>query len=335
MTLVKTQPVDGLVAGFAVAGGNITVENSTTPTIRPGGELGLGFGPLRIVPFAGTTVRIDELSFSALDESILPFLNAASGVTTETTAVGAGAALVAASAPDEDVALRRRDALIAAGTVATAGLAASGTAAADDDDNDEDDDDDDSDAQTRHVAEFELTENPRGIGIRIDDVTENYLPHGETYYVKLDGSVVDSIETGNGEMLTIGPTKTGSVRVVSESEVSLVQRILNQIQGGDEINYTFNRDEPVSEFSRGEEIVITDQELVIEAIQSAGTDETVIEIGDENIPHTDDRSSQRGNWYLRDEAALVYEAGLDSPDSENIELTINAGFVDSQLARFR
>lgn len=326
MTIVKTQPVDGVAAGFAVAGGNIIVENATTPTLRTGGW-GLGFGPLRIAPFAGTTVRIDELSFAALESSFWPFLSAASGVTNQQTATaGAGAALLAASAPDEEIALTRRDALVAAGVAATTALA-TGTAAADDDD------DDDTDEATRHVAEFELSENPRGIGIWIDDMVADYLPHGQTYYAEVDGSTVDSFETGNGESLVIGPKIEGTLRIISESEASLVQRILVQIQRGEEIKYTFQLDEQLDETPRGETVLITDQPIVIDAIESAGSSETLIEIGGENIPHTDEGSSTRGNWYIRDEVSLVVETDVDSPDSQQVELTINAGLLDSLLTR--
>ena len=315
-------------------GGNVRILNGKTPNTQWGNGA-VSFGPLRISPWESTTVVIDDLSFDVLDEdSVIPFLQSASGMPTQSTAAAGTLALPFLAEVDDSAGegetqapLTRRDMLIATGVTATAATLGTGTAAAQQDDSDGDQPLD----STRYVAEFELAESTRGIQIGIDDRVDQFLPVGETYYVEVDGSVVDSFETGanTSARFTIGPGITGRVRVVAEDGVSLWRKVLADFSSGEPLTYTFNLEQPVSQRDRGEEIVITDQPIVVDALRDAGEDETVLKINDTAISNLKDGSSSRGNWYLRDETALVYEVGVDAPDSSVVELTINAGWRDS------
>jgi hypothetical protein len=317
-------------------GGNVRILNGETPNTQWGNGA-VSFGPLRISPWESTTVVIDDLSFDVLDEdSVIPFLQSASGMPTQSTAAAGTLALpFLAEVEDEDsetqTPLTRRDMMIATGVGVTAATLGTGTATAQDDDSGEDQPLD----STRYVAEFELAESTRGIQIGIDDRVDQFLPVGEKYYVELDGSVVDSFKTGENDSarFTIGPGITGRVRVVAEDGVSLWRKILADFSSGEPLTYTFNLEQPVAARDRGTEITITDQPIAVDALRDAGEDETVLKINDTTISNLKDGSSSRGNWYLRDETALVYEVGVDAPDSSVVELTINAGWRDSIDAR--
>jgi hypothetical protein len=318
-------------------GGNVRILNGKTPNTQWGNGA-VSFGPLRISPWKSTTVVIDDLSFDVLDEqSVIPFLQSASGMPTQPSTAAAAAGTLAlpflASVEDDDpetqTPLTRRDMMIATGVTATAATLGTGTVAA------QEEEDDGTLDSTRYVAEFELAESTRGIQIGIDDRVDQFLPVGEKYYVELNGSVVDSFKTGANDSarFTIGPGITGRVRVVAEDGVSLWRKILADFSSGEPLTYTFNLEQPVSERDRGAEIVITDQPIVVDALQDAGEDETVLKINDTAISNLNNGSSSRGNWYVRDDPALVYEVGVDAPDSSVVELTINAGWRDSISAR--
>lgn len=321
-------------------GGNVTVRNGLTPDIQVGAQA-VSFGPLRISPWDTTTVVIDDLKFDVLDEdSIIPFLQSASGMPTQASAgAGAGAAamtlpFVAArddDLPDHQTPVTRRKILMAAGTGM---LAAAGTTAATQPVAADDDDDNGGVDTTHYVGGFELVDAERGIQIGLDDRVEQFLPTGETYYVEIDGSVVGSFDTDGGSgRYTIGPGTTGTVRVVSRDGVQLWRRILADFRDGEPLTYTFTLDDDAADLSRGEEVVITDQPIVVDALRDAEEDGTVMSINDTTIPHTDAGSSDRGNWYLRDDTALVYESGINAPEASSVELTINASFTDTVSAR--
>ena len=318
MTIMNINESEQAAVGISTGGSNIILKNGAIPTLRTDGW-GVGFGPLRIDPYESTTVVIDDLGFEALDRYSLPFLDATTGV----SAAALGGLPVLATVDDEtETRLTRRDALLAAGTLIGAGVASTGTAAAQEDSTDD---------TTRTVAEFELAESPRGIQLGIDDMVGSYLPPDSEYYVEIDGDIKGSFTPGadGGEgSLTTGPQITGTVRVVSKDGVAFWKRILAKISGNEPLTYTFRTDKPLSAYDRGEEVLINDQPLVVDAIQSAEPDETILRAGGETVAHLDDGSDSFGNWYLRDTAALVYQVGVDSPETTSIELKINASTLE-------
>jgi len=200
----------------------------------------------------------------------------------------------------------------------------------------DDEDGDDALDSTRHVATFEVAENPRSFRISIEDRVEQYLPTGSKYYVEINGSQVGSFETGSessGYQIIPSGT-TGRIRVVAEDGVSLWRQILTDLRSDEPLTYTFTLDDALSSYPRGEEIRITDQPIVMDALRDAGSDKTILKIGDTPIPNLNDGSDEVGNWYLQDDAALIYEVGINAPKSELVTLTINAGLSETIAARY-
>jgi len=322
MSVIKIREAAQAAVGISAGEANIIVKNGTVPLSRAGGW-GVGFGPLRIAPYESKTIVINDLQFEALDRYSLPFLDTTAGVSQTQMGVGAaGLPLLAASTTDDDHAITRRNALLAAGSLVGASVASTGVSTAQESDDD----------TTRSVATFELEESPRGIQIGIDDMVAQYLPVGSEYFVEINDSVVGSFTAGGdggGGALTTGPQITGTVRVISKEGISFLKRVLARISGSEPLVYTFRTSEPLSSYARGEEVVIADQPLVVDAIDSAGPDGTIVRAGGEAVDHLDEGSSSYGNWYVRDGVALVYEVGVDSPDATDIELKINASRLET------
>jgi hypothetical protein len=316
-------------------GGNVGVRNGLTPSVRTGDGT-KSFGPLTIRPWDSTTVVVDELSFDVLDKGgVLPFLNTMSGMPHSQQAAGAAALSLPLwsdtdDLPDGQTPVGRRDVMIATG-VAAAAAAAPGSAFAQTDDETETAVD-----STHNVVEFEIVDAPRGFAISIADRIEQFLPVGSKYYVEINGSVSGSFETGtdSNDQFIVPSGTTGSVRVVAKDGIDLWNRILADFRNDEPLTYTFTLDEPVSSYERGETIRISDQPIIVDALLDAGPDKTVVKVGETAISNIDEGSESVGNWYLQDEAALVYDVGIDAPQAEAVELTINAGVFETIAARY-
>lgn len=295
-------------------GGNLHVVDGLAPEIGRVGNYGVGFGPLRLTPWADSTVVIDDLEFTQADAGWFNVLSAG-GAT--------AAATLAASSTDDPIdpdrlETSRRSLLLAAGVgLATLGVGA-GVASADDED--------------RHnVATFDLETNPRGLNIAVDDLVAEYLPADHEFFVDVNGTAQGSFKAGE-ESLTINPGIEGEVEVQSDDALSFVQRVIANYTAEDELEYSFNPvDEPFSEQTVGDTIQLSEQPVLVDPIEFVDPSEVAIDINDTAIPHADNGTSEKGNWWIRDGRELVYDVGEDSPDSTLVEVRINIG----RLERFR
>lgn len=317
MTLTRLE-----YAGFhAPNGGNLHVVQGVSPSPLRIEGWGIGFGPLRIAPWADSTVVIDELTFESVKNDSLFSLFTTTMPATSASAFGA--AFVAASVSDDgidptDRSLTRRSFLVAAGTSAL--LAGAVTAQ--------------EDGETYNVAKFSLDESPRGIHLRVDDVVADYLPPDQTFYVEVDGTDVGSFTAGK-DSLTINPGITGEVTISSDDALSFIDKIIAKYTAEDELHYSFNPvDEEFSAQTVDDEVVISDQPILVEPIREADPKETLLQIDGETIPHADDEQGALGYWYLRDGQALVYVVGEDAPDSTLIDVHVNIGRIERLKQRF-
>lgn len=295
-------------------GGNLHVVDGVAPEVGRVGNYGVGFGPLRLTPWADSTVVIDDLEFAQADSSWLGVLS-----------TGGAMAALAASTDDEPIdpdqlEVSRRGLLLATGAGLGALTLGTGTARADDD---------------RHnVATFDLETNPRGLNIAVDDLVADYLPADHEFYVELEGTAKGSFEAGD-ESLTINPGLEGHVQVQSDDALSFVQQVIANWTADDELEYSFNPvDEPFSEQTVGDTIRLSSQPVLVEPVALADPSEVAIDINGTAIPHADNGTAAVGNWWIRDGRELVYDVGENSPDSTLVEVRVNIGRLERLLRRF-
>lgn len=295
-------------------GGNVHIIDGVAPHDLRLARYGVGFGPLRLTPFADSTVVLDDLAFaSAEDDGWLPFIGSA----------GAIGALVYHDQTDgkpidpEDTQPTRRAVLAGIGL----SILAVGSARA-------------AEESLYSVASFELVSSERGINLAVDDVVADYLPPEHTFYVSVNDGSVGKFAAGE-ESLTINPGITGRVDLESDEALSFVSRMWADLRAEDEVVYQFQPvDEPFDSYTVGDEVVISDQPIITDPIDVSEPGDILLSVNDTSVPHADGRDSAVGEWYLRDGRQLVYIVGEDAPDSTLVEITINAGLVDRLRAKY-
>ena len=292
-------------------GGNVHVVDGVAPHELRLGHYGLGFGPLRLTPFANSTVVLDNLEFAVADDSgWLPLLTAGG-------AVGAAIAHEETDGPLEPDETRTTRRALLAGIGVT--ILAAGSARADDD--------------RFEVATFDLHESERGINVAVDDVVADYLPPEHTFYVSVNGGSVGKFDAGS-ESLTINPGVTGQTTLESDEALSFISRVWANLTADDEVVYQFQPvEEPFSEHTVGDEIVLSDHPIITDPVAVGDASDTLVDLNGTTVPHVDGRDSAVGEWYLRDSRQLVYVVGEYAPDSTLVEITINAGLLDRARAR--
>lgn len=320
MTLIKLERI-----GFnCPKGGNLHAVDAVAPQYLRTGQYGVGFGPLRLTPFADSTAVIDDLRFATPDDDgWFPLLTA--GVT--------GAAIHHTEHDDpidpygSDVSRRRMLAATGAGLLA---LTAAGTASASSDDDRFD------------VASFDLEHSPRGLNIAVDPVVADYLPDDHTFYVSVnEAGNIGSFDAGE-ESLTLNPGVEGTVEIESDEALSFVSRVIARLTADDEIEYEFQPatvgngedEDSFADFAVGDEVTITNQPILVDPIDIAGPSATLVQMNGEVIPHSDDGNSELGEWYVQDGRRLVYVAGEDSPDTSLVNIRVNVGRIDRLRATY-
>lgn len=302
-------------------GGNVHIVDAISPHHLRLNSYGVGIGPLQIRPYANTTVIIDEFRYSTAEPWSLPLLSTQSNVGT-LAALG----ILAGGSPDDDeddaidpeeYDVTRRELLIAVGATATM---AAGTARAE--------------QEKLNVAEFTIEDNPRGFQLQVDDVAQDILPADHSYYVEVDGTSRGDFNPGNGDRITISPGITGEAKVQSDDVLAFWEKIVAATRSDDKIEYTLRHDKPFSNEPTDDEVILSDQPVVVDPIREAGESGVLVKIDGDRVPHIDDGSAAIGNWYLRDDTALVYRVGEAAPDVELTQVHINVGRLDKFLDRF-
>lgn len=308
-------------------GGNVHIVDGVAPTELRCGRYGLGFGPLRLTPFAESTTVIDNLRYSVPEDDGLWPLATGAGIT--------GAMLHYDKHdgkpidPERTRTSRRR--VLAATGAGLLALASAGRATASTD-------------ERHEVAHFDLTNSPRGLNIAVDPVVADYLPDEHTFYVSVEGSSVGRFEAGE-ESLTLNPGIEGNVQLESDEALSFIARLWARIRADDEVEYEFrpsvfgsngDDDAPQSfaEFAVGEEVVLSDQPILVDPMNQADPSGAIVAMNDTTIPHTDGRNSAAGEWYVQDGRRIIYIVGEDAPDTSIVNIRINVGHLDSIRANY-
>lgn len=313
-----------------VVGGSIPSSKGGTldldpekPMAAPGGvqatDYGAAFGPLEVIAYPDSEVRIGGLQFkgpAGILEGIfgdggegdslfglLPFV-AAGSVANHHRRDG-----------ESDNRLGRRDLLR---TAAAGGLLLGGSqavAAA-------------STTQTR--AQFAVLENPSGIRVRVDDRVEGYLPTSAQYYTFVNNERYSKFTAANSESYgDVLPKQTGTV-VVGPSGASggLLARIGSEKT---QVYEGLSLSKAVSDAEVGENITITENDIIVEHVQSAGASETTCAINGTSIPHEHEDSQSDRGYYGIHNGKLIYQKGPSAPTGQTATVVLYAETVDEIL----
>jgi len=308
------------VAGVTVGtpdGGDLVLD-AEKPMRAPDGlelsQTGAAFGPLEISAYPGSTARIGGLEFLEQQSFLDTLFGSGAGEGLFGTAVAVGSAERDRDRTNNTA--TRRDVLKAAGLGVTA-AASTGVAA----------------AQTTESyyrkAQFETTENPEGIRVRVFDRAESYLPPDTAYYTYVNGQdygrFAAATDAGYGDIL---PTKEGNIMVGPEGSGSF----LEALRADKTVIYDgISLPKSTTEAQTGEKLVLSTNDILVEAVQRVGGDETMLSLNGESIPErSEDIESTLGYYGVSDDR-LVYIVGREPPAATSAKLTIYADRSDELL----
>lgn len=291
-------------------GSTIAAEDAHVPgDLRGVRTDGVGFGPLRLTSWADETTSISDLEFEEAEaDSWLPFLSAA----------GATGAAAHYDREDGEVHDPDRTALSRRAVLATIGASTFlvGSTLA-------------NDQPTYSVASFDLEQNRRGLRVDVDEAAADFLEGEDVeFYLSADDAAIGSFELDEPG-LTINPGTEGLVELESDTALTFIQRMIASVRSDDNVHFEWRpQDTSFADEPTGEEIVLSDQPVVVETIEAAGESATVIKMVDTIIPHTDENGSKpAGEWYT-DGTTLRYVVGEQTPDTSLVEAHANLGRID-------
>lgn len=313
----ETMTISGVTLG-TVEGGEMILDGEK-PMEAPGGieltKTGAQFGPLEISPYPDSTARIGGLTFLEVRSFIDSlFGSGAGGGLFGTLAVSASVDRRRQDGDDNNIS--RRDLLKTLGAgAAVAG--ATGTAAATTTETD------------FQRAQFEAQKNPEGLRIRVFDREDGYLPVDRTYYTFVNGQsygrFAPATDTGYGDVL---PTKTGTVTVGPEGSGSF----LEALRADKTVTYDgISLAKSTTDAQTGEEIVLSTNDLIVEAAQQASGSGTTLTLNGTSIPHQNESIEDSVGYYGISDDRLVYTTGRQPPAATSARFTIYPGRVDELL----
>lgn len=296
-------------------GGNLEISDTQpmrTPTALRPTKTGILFGPLEISAYPDSTARVGGLSFMQEKSFLDSLFDSGAGEGLFGTMVAVGSADRDRDRTDNT--MTRRDLLKAAG-LGLGAAAAVGTARA---------------SQTEtvaHKAQFEAIENPSGIRCRIFDRTEGYLPTSETYYTFVDGQDYSRFAAASDDSYgDVVPQRTGTVVVGPEGAGG---GFWTALEADKTVAYDgLPLPKSTTEAEAGEQLVISDNDILVEAAAESGKDRTTLAINGRSIPHqNEDREDEVGYFGVSDDR-LVYTVGNNPPAGGSVALVIYANRSD-------
>lgn len=299
-------------------GGDVEVDTDN-PMSAPGGvqmtDYGAAFGPLELIAYPGSVATIGGLEF--VEEK--GFFDGLFGSDSSGGLFGA-AGLIAATEYDDRV--ERRDALKAIGALGGVAMFSSPAKA---------------DTSTRTQAQFSLTENPKGVRIRVLDRINQYLPTDKRYYTYVNSAEYSQFSAANSDSYgDILPELLGTVVVGPEgSGGSLLDRLTSDKERTYEGLTLTNSDgsivSDVKDKDAGTELTVTENDVIVEAAQNAGAEETMLAINGTSIPHSHESKSDSVGRYLFQDGGIRYIVGSNPPTGQTATLSLYVGHVTEIL----
>ena len=275
----------------------------------PPDETGITAGPILLETPPGGVVPLESLTFLPDDEDG-GFLGVAA-----VGAAGAGAADRGTDLerPTIDTPPLSRRSVLAVFVAALAAAVVTDAAAADDDE-----------LVTLNIATLELGEPTAPVTVSVVDAVDGVLPPSAEILIDQRSARVGKI-VDNGEGVTLRQT-AGEVRIYVRDTLGRIARVLawarSFLPSDMSVSYRqpFPDDRQASDYDTDEFVRLTDHPAIIAPIEASDDDRTLLEIGDEYVPHADDGANAVGAWSLLD-GTLIYEVGPDPPDADEWEVT--------------
>lgn len=260
-------------------------------------QTGVTLGPLQLEIPEGGGLALDSLTFAPGDEPSSGFL-AATVVATPLAAT------------DEETtrrgALTFMAALLGAATMATTTTA------------------DDTDLVTLRVAEFEIADITAPATVTLVDIVDAVLPPSAEVLIDQQNARVGKIADA-GEGVTLRQT-TGPVRVYIRDTLGRLAQLLAWAKSflPSDASLTYRRPFPdgksATDFDPDEFVRLTSHPSIVSPIEAADEGRTILSVGGDEAPHSDDGGNSIGSWSLLD-GTLIYEVGDDPPDADEWEVT--------------
>ena len=272
---------------------------------------GVALGPLELATPPGDIALVDRLEF----------LPEVSGDDSFLSALAVGGAAGATATEDEEP-VSRRDVVRASGAI-VAGAALIGTAVADE--------------KEYPIAEFDLPRNDSAVQLSIFDPVSDILPQNETLHLDVDGTRLGSFDSTEDQ--TVTTDRTGEFRVYAPDSVSRRERMLawvNGLMAGEEtLSFEFELEKDASAYAAGTELEITTHPAVVEPDVEMNGDAAILEVGDQSIPHPDQRRGHQYGTYRFSDGALVYEVGEEAPESSQVTVDVRVDTINNLLDALR
>lgn len=302
-------------------GGDLTIDPEN-PMEAPGAldvtDYGVTFGPLELIAYPGSTARIGGLKFLAKTGFFDGLFGSDEG------GLFGAAGLLAVTNRDET--LGRRNALKAVGALGlvAGGVAANARAA----------------TETRTQATFSLTSNPGGLRVRVRDRTPDYLPTSTAYYIYVNSAEYSQFSAANAESYgDVLPELTGTVVVgPRDSGGSILERLTaDKARSYDGLTLTDSSESVVDDVAgvaAGTELTVTNNDVMVEAAQAAGSSETTLAINGTSIPHRHESTESSVGRYLFQDGEIRYVVGSNPPSGQTASLSLYVGRTTELLDDF-
>lgn len=309
--------IAGAIVGTA-DGGDLELSPNQPMDVPDGLQFtatGALFGPLEISAYPDSTARIGALDF-VQEESFADSLfgsGAGEGLFGSLIAFGSASRASEDQEPG-DTHATRRDVLRAIGLGVTAGAATATARGATQD-------------TLAHKATFEAIENPAGLRVRVFDRVPGYLPTDTTYFTFVNGQEYARFSAASDEGYgDVVPQRTGSVTVGPEGAAG---GFLAGLRTDKTVVYNgLTLSKSTADAQAGEQLVFSDNDILVEAAAGAGADRTMLAINGQSIPHrTEDREDEVGYYGVSDDR-LVYTVGNQPPSAGSVTFTLFANRSD-------
>lgn len=278
---------------------------------------GVAFGPLEISVYPDSTATVGGLEFLEVES----FFGTLFGDGGQEGLFGS-AALLAGASESEAVDMDRRQVLQAAGVGALA-LAGAGTAAASTTTAT-------AELDTYEKAQFSAEINPEGLRIRVRDRVDGVLPTDVPYYTYIDG--IDYSRFYAGTKSDYGDVLPGQFGTVTVGPEDAAGGLLTSIMADKtQVYEALDLSKATTEADPGERVVISQNDILVEHVQSAGPDATTVGINGVSIPHEleDDRSTL--GYYRVHNGALIYRVGREAPSGQTASVALYADRGEEML----
>lgn len=207
----------------------------------------------------------------------------------------------------------RRGVISVFGALAIAAVGTGTVAAADSDDQ-----------VTISLVEFAVSEIKAPVTVSVIDSVDNVLPTTTEVLVDQEGVRTGSISEPDEDISL--RQESGEVSIYLRDSRSKLEELLAWVLGwiprDESLTYrrTFPDGNLASDYDQGEFVRLTSHPAIVDPIRESVHESTVLKVGNTEIPHSEQGSSEAGVWSNLDDS-LIYEVGPNPPASDQWSVT--------------